>query len=106
MEIGSHVRAKRRALGLSQSELARELRISHQHISRIELGDVTPSLEMLVKLSDRLGVSVDYLLSGHEQRPLDPAGAIRSEPLLGKTAKRHLVGLLEELRTHSSADAS
>lgn len=106
MQIGSHVRKKRRALGLSQSDLALELGVSHQHISRIELGDATPSLKMLLMLGDRLGVSVDYLLTGREQAPLDAAGAIRSEPLLGKTAKRHLVGLLEELRAGGSANAS
>lgn len=106
MQIGSHVRAKRHSLGISQSELARELGVSHQHISRIELGDVTPSPEMLLKLGNRLGVSVDYLLTGRERPPLDAAGAIRSEPLLGKAAKRHLVGLLEELRANRPTDAS
>ena len=39
MQIGSHVRAKRIALGLSQEDLATELGVKHQHVSRIELGD-------------------------------------------------------------------
>jgi transcriptional regulator with XRE-family HTH domain len=98
MQIGSHVRAKRNALGLSQSDLARELSVSHQHVSRIELGDVTPSLEMLLRLSRKLGVSTDYLLTGKEKPPLDAAGAIRSEPDISPAAKRHLVGILRELR--------
>ena len=101
MQIGSHVRAKRNALGLSQTDLARELSITHQHVSRIELGDATPSLEMLLKLSRKLGVSTDYLLTGQQTTPPDAAGAIRSEPGISATAKRHLVGIVEELRSMS-----
>jgi transcriptional regulator with XRE-family HTH domain len=99
MQIGTHVRARRNVLGLSQIDLARELSVTHQHVSRIELGDTTPSLEMLLKLSRKLGVSTDYLLTGREQAPLGAAGAIRSEPHISPSAKRHLVGILEELRT-------
>jgi len=99
MQIGTHVRARRNALGLSQTDLARELSVSHQHVSRIELGDATPSLEMLLKLSRKLGVSTDYLLTGKEQAPLDAAGAIRSDPAISPSAKRHLVGIIEELRS-------
>lgn len=99
MQIGSHVRAKRIALGLSQEKLAAELGVKHQHVSRIELGDATPSLEMLLKVSRKLGVSTDYLLTGQSTAPLDAAGAIRAEPDISATAKRHLVGILEELRT-------
>jgi transcriptional regulator with XRE-family HTH domain len=98
MQIGSHVRAKRIALGLSQEDLATELGVKHQHVSRIELGDAAPSLEMVVSLSNRLGVSTDYLLTGHERAPLGAAGAIRAEPGISTDAKRHLVGMVEALR--------
>jgi transcriptional regulator with XRE-family HTH domain len=98
VQIGSHVRAKRIALGLSQEQLAGELGVKHQHVSRIELGDATPSIEMLLRLSRRLGVSADFLLTGRDRAPLDAVGAIRSEAGLSAAAKQHLVGLLEELR--------
>lgn len=99
MQIGSHVRARRKALGLSQIDLARELSVTHQHVSRIELGDATPSLELLLNVSRKLGVSTDYLLTGQPTAPLDATGAIRAEPHISPTAKRHLVGILEQLRT-------
>jgi transcriptional regulator with XRE-family HTH domain len=98
MKIGNHVRKKREALGLNRAELAKELGVSHQHVSRIELNQVAPSLEMLLKLSRTLGVTTDYLLTGRELAPLDASGAIRSEPDISATAKRHLIGVLEELR--------
>ena len=64
MEIGKRVREKREGLGLTQQELAGELRVTHQHISRIEHDQAVPSLDLLVKLSAKLGTSNDWLLTG------------------------------------------
>jgi len=54
---------------------------------------------MLIKLSRKLGVSTDYLLTGAQTTPPDAAGAIRAAPDISATAKRHLVGIVEELRS-------
>lgn len=98
MNIGRRVRLKRQALGLKQLELANELSVTPQHISQIELGRATPSLELVIALSRALGVSTDYLLTGREPAPFDARAAIRSEPGISATAKRHLIGLVKELR--------
>jgi transcriptional regulator with XRE-family HTH domain len=97
-EVSSRVRERRTALTLTQEELARELGVTHQHISRIEGGHAVPSLELLARLSGRLGVSTDYLLTGHDITRLDTTGAIRSDPRLSPTAKRHLIGIIAELQ--------
>jgi transcriptional regulator with XRE-family HTH domain len=98
LKIGRHVRKTRRVLELKQQELADQVEVTSQHISRIELGLTAPSAETLLKLSQTLGVSTDYLLTGRETAPLDAAGAIRAEPDITPTAKRHLIGVLNELR--------
>ncbi len=97
-QVGGRVRTRRQSLKLTQEELARELGVTHQHVSRIESNQAAPSLDLLVMLSRRLGVSTDHLLTGHETAPADIAGAIRAEPHLSATAKRHLIGLTNELR--------
>lgn len=58
-----------------------------------------PSLDVLVNLSRKLGVTTDFLLTGQDTTPLDAVGAIRAEPHLNPTAKRHLIGVLNELRS-------
>jgi transcriptional regulator with XRE-family HTH domain len=98
MTIGRHVREARKAVGLKQQELADEVGVTSQHISRIELGQAAPSVETLLRLGQRLGVTTDYLLTGREVAPLDATGAIRAEPDISPIAKRHLIGLLSELR--------
>lgn len=97
VQIARRVRSQRRTLGLTQQELAQELGVTHQHVSRIEGGHAVPSLELLVKLSRRLGVSTDYLLTGKQAAPLGIAGSIRSDSRLSASAKRHLLGLIAEL---------
>lgn len=98
MTIGHHVREAREAIGLKQQELADEVGVTSQHISRVELDLTPPSAATLLVLAQRLGVTTDYLLTGRETAPLDAAGAIRSEPGISATAKRHIIGLLDELR--------
>jgi transcriptional regulator with XRE-family HTH domain len=96
--IGERVRAKREGLKLTQEALARELGVTHHHISRVEGSQVTPSLGLVVKLSRRLGVTTDYLLAGDDPPSVDVVGAIRGEAGLSASAKKHLIGLIEELR--------
>ncbi len=98
LQIGKRVRAKRVALGLTQKDLAGGMSITRQHISNIEHQLKTPSLETLVELSGALGVSTDYLLTGRQVAPLDAAGAIRAQQGISAAAKKHLIGLLAELR--------
>jgi transcriptional regulator with XRE-family HTH domain len=97
MQIGRHVRKTRKALGLNQSELAQEVKVTPQHISKLELEQATPSLETLLSLSRTLGVSTDYLLTGREVAPVDIRGAIRSQQQLSPVAKRTLIQLIGEL---------
>lgn len=47
---------------LSQSQVAKHIGISSSAVSSYELGDTTPSLEILIKLTDLYHVSADYLL--------------------------------------------
>lgn len=98
LKIGRCVRKTREALELKQQDLADGVGVTSQHISRIELDQAAPSVETLLRLSRTLGVSTDYLLTGHPTAPLDAGGAIRAEPDISPAAKRHLIGVLNELR--------
>jgi transcriptional regulator with XRE-family HTH domain len=98
VHIGKRVRSRRDILNLTQEDIARELGVTHQHISRIERDQAEPSLDLLAKLARVLGTTADFLLTGRDSPPTDAAGAIRAEPNLSPAAKKHLIGLLRELR--------
>jgi transcriptional regulator with XRE-family HTH domain len=106
VKIGRHVRKAREAIELKQQELADEVEVTSQHVSRIELDLASPSIQTLLKLSQKLGVSTDYLLTGHETAPPEVTGAIRADPDLSAAVKRHLIGLLDQLRARQVADRS
>lgn len=62
-EIGSVVRAKRKALGMSQEAVARELGVSWNTVQRLEAGDVLdPHLSTLRGLARALDTTVAELV--------------------------------------------
>ena len=66
-EFGKRLRNARISRGIMQEELAVCLRLaSKQHISRMENGERSCSVDLLVELSCILHVSTDYLLMGNE----------------------------------------
>lgn len=52
----------RKKSGLSQEQLAEQLNVSRQAISKWEQGTAVPESEKLISISDYFGVTVDYLL--------------------------------------------
>ena len=52
----------RKQKGLSQEELAEQLGVSRQAVSRWELGQTLPDIFNLVQLCELFGVSADYLV--------------------------------------------
>ena len=60
--IGKRVKYYRTKANLSQEELGEIINISRKHISLIEIGSSTPSLDALVDIANALGVSADDIL--------------------------------------------
>src|SRR5206468_6615692 len=68
--IGARLKRLRLQRGLSQRDLSSP-GVSYAYISRIEAGARTPSVKALRKLSQKLGVSVEYLETGRDIREVD-----------------------------------
>src|ERR1039457_6245569 len=50
-----------------QEELATHLDVSQGHLSKIERGQIAPSLEMLILLSKKFHKTIDWILRGEEK---------------------------------------
>ncbi len=61
-QIGKGISARRKQLGLSQEELAGQLGVTRQAVSRWESGAALPSVDNMIELSRALQISVDELL--------------------------------------------
>jgi len=68
--IGARLKRLRLQRGFSQRDLSSP-GVSYAYISRIEAGARTPSVKALRKLSQKLGVSVEYLETGRDIRDVD-----------------------------------
>ncbi|MBI3484998.1 MAG: helix-turn-helix domain-containing protein [Acidobacteria bacterium] len=57
--IGQRIRQLRESRGMTQSQLQARSRVSRSYLSRIESGQMTPSLGTLEKISEALGVGLN-----------------------------------------------
>lgn len=82
--FGAFVSGRRKALGLTQKELAARLFVSDKAVSKWERGQSMPDIALLTPLAECLGVSVTELLEGRrlEDAALSPG---QVEDLLKKT---------------------
>lgn len=67
ISIGKRMRERRKALHLTQEQMAEKLNISIKHYGGVERGDAGLSIENLIEASNILGVNLDYLIKGDEQ---------------------------------------
>ena len=68
MNLGERLTKLRRSKGLSQEQLAEELYLTRQTISKWELNQSTPDIDYLVKISNYFGVTTDYLIKGEQPK--------------------------------------
>ena len=61
--LGKRIREERQRLNLTQAQLAEAIDISDTYMGAIERGERSLTLDTLVRLVNRLGVTVDYMLA-------------------------------------------
>ncbi len=69
MTFGERLYQLRKAKNLSQEDLAEQLEVSRQSVSRWENGSATPDFEKTVRLSELFETTTDYLLKGTMSLP-------------------------------------
>jgi len=73
MNIGNNIAVLRKKKGITQEELANELGVSAQAVSKWENNSSCPDVSLLTKIADYFGVSVDALLRAKEDDIVDLA---------------------------------
>ena len=64
IKIGKFIAERRKALGMTQMQLAEKLYISDRAVSKWETGKSMPDVSIMLELSNILGISVQELLMG------------------------------------------
>ncbi|MDE7271816.1 MAG: helix-turn-helix domain-containing protein [Lachnospiraceae bacterium] len=66
MSIADRIQQLRKEKGISQEELADQIGVSRQAVSKWESGQSMPDIEKILLLGDFFGTTTDYLLKGTE----------------------------------------
>lgn len=64
--VGSRIRIEREKLGLSREKFAEIIALSPFYIGQIERGERNMSIDTLLKISNSLSISTDYILKGFD----------------------------------------
>ncbi|OEU72151.1 MAG: XRE family transcriptional regulator [Desulfuromonadales bacterium C00003093] len=97
--IGRKLKSSRLKRDKTIQKLAEKSRVSSNMISRIERGLTTPSVEILMKLADALGLSISYFVEEAEKGSTvvyTPAG--EGEPIFFFEDKHQITSLTQGLR--------
>ena len=66
IKIGKHIAEKRKALGLTQKQLADKLNMSDKSVSKWERGICLPDVSVYLELCEILDMSINEFLAGEE----------------------------------------
>ncbi len=91
VEFGERLRKLRKERNLTQRGLASLIGVKNSVISFYEVGDRTPSLEVLIKLSKALHISTDVLLGLDKKETVDVSG-------LSENDRQYVQDLIDRLR--------
>ena len=70
-QIGLKIKTLRTGKRLSQQELAKQLNIDRTTLSKIETGENFPAAGILVEIKRIFSISIDWLLTGNGQGPME-----------------------------------
>ena len=87
MILADKIIEERKKNGWSQEELAQQLGVSRQAVSKWESAGSVPDLQKIIQMADLFGVTTDYLLTGKADP--QPDYTILNQKLVGVDAKMY-----------------
>ncbi len=88
--LGKRIREERLKLNLTQEKLAEDVNLSTAYIGQIERGERSLTLENLAAVANRLGVTIDYLLSDSIIPKEDDSYRIWCQLMNGRTEEQKI----------------
>lgn len=108
--IQQRIRERMQALNLSQAQLAEDAEVSKSGLNEVLNKNRAPGADFLLKIAQRLGVSVDYLLGGEPKGDAeglwegqDVVEMIRAISALSGGGKARVKDLIEKLKAEGES---
>ena len=71
VKIGKYIAGKRKALGMTQAQVAEKLGMSNKSVSKWERGICLPDVSVYMALCEILGISLNEFIAGEKSDPGD-----------------------------------
>ena len=85
MKFNEKLIKMRKEIGLSQEELGNKLNVARQTVSKWELGDTTPEMDKLIKISEVFNITLDELIK--DEKVNEKTNNTNSQQLAGMVIK-------------------
>lgn len=92
-KVGRRLREERIRLNLTQEKIAEDVNLSMAYYGQIERGERSLTLENLIIVAKRLGVTVDYLLSDCITPKDDDEYRLWSQLMDGRTQEQKMLAM-------------
>lgn len=96
MSIGERIKAERQKKGISQAALGEMLQITQQAVAKWERDLSEPDSQMLIKLANYFGVTIDYLLGGSTSN-IDANYAVATNNAFLSEQEKELIAMFRQL---------
>lgn len=102
MSFSNRLITLRKEQKIAQNELAQKIGVHANVLGRYERDETTPSIDMVVKIADALGVSLDYLLGKTDIKiSQDILNKVLSIQMLPEEDKKCIMYSLDGLIQHA-----
>lgn len=97
MSLGDRISELRKACGLSQLELSRQMEVSRQAVSKWETDQASPDASNLIRLSEILDTDIEYLTTGRRTYGRRPPVVIKTTETIEKVVEKPVIQVVEKI---------
>ncbi len=93
-KIGAFILENRKALGLTQEELAQKLFVTNKAVSKWEKGQSFPDIAMFEPLAAELGITVSELIAGEREVPAETTVKVLAKEVINIELKKDIIAAI------------
>lgn len=97
MSLGERITELRKASGISQYELAKEMEVSRQAVSKWETDQSNPDAANLIKLAELFDTDIEFLTTGRRTYGRRPPVVIKTVETVEKIVEKPVVQIVEKV---------
>ena len=97
MSLGERIIELRKTSGISQNQLAKDIGVSRQAVSKWEMDQTAPDSENLILLAEVLDTDIEYLTTGRRTFSRRPPVVVKTVETVEKVVEKPVIQYVEKI---------